>query len=119
MKFKLQKFQLKQTKGFECLNCVQPLLKEENFCSCCGQKNTTGRLSFNNFMNSLFSGFFSYDSRFWRTFIPLLIKPGKVAKEYILGKREKYVNPFQLYLQVSILFFLILSISNKIDIATR
>lgn len=68
-------------------------------------------------MNSLFSEFFAYDSRFWRTFNPLLIKPGKVAKEYILGKREKYVNPFQLYLQVSILFFLILSISNKIDIA--
>lgn len=114
MKFKLQKFQLKQTKGFECLNCGQPLLKEENFCSYCGQKNTTDRLSFNTFINSLFAGFFAYDSRFWRTFLPLLIKPGKVAKEYISGKREKYVNPFQLYLHVSIIFFLILGISNNI-----
>lgn len=117
MKFKLQKFQLKQTKGLECLNCGQPLLKEENFCSYCGQKNTTDRLSFNYFMNSLFAGFFAYDSRFWRTFIPLLIKPGKVAKEYISGKREKYVNPFQLYLHVSIIFFLILGISNQFDSA--
>jgi len=117
MKFKLQQFHFEQTKGLECLNCGQPLLKEENFCSYCGQKNTTDRLSFNNFMNSLFSGFFAYDSRFWRTFIPLLIKPGKVAKEYISGKREKYVNPFQLYLHVSIIFFLILGISNQIDSA--
>ncbi len=117
MKFKLQKFKNKQTKGFECLNCGQPLLKDENFCSYCGQKNTTDRLSFNNFINNLFSGFLAYDSRFWTTFIPLLIKPGKVAKEYILGKREKYVNPFQLYLNVSIIFFLILGISNQIDIA--
>ena len=115
MKFKLQKFQLKQKKGVECLNCGQPLLKEENFCSYCGQKNTTDRLSFNNFINSLFAGFFAYDSRFWRTFIPLLIKPGKVAKEYVSGKREKYVNPFQLYLHVSIIFFLILGISNQFD----
>ncbi|MDO9275778.1 MAG: DUF3667 domain-containing protein [Lutibacter sp.] len=117
MKFKLQRFQLKQTKGLECLNCGQPLLKEENFCSYCGQKNTTDRLSFNYFINSLFAGFFAYDSRFWRTFIPLLIKPGKVAKEYISGKREKYVNPFQLYLHVSIIFFLILGISNQIESA--
>ncbi len=117
MKFKLQRFKLKQTKGLECLNCGMPLLQNENFCSYCGQKNTTDRLSFNNFINSLFSGFFAYDSRFWRTFIPLLIKPGKVAKEYISGKREKYVNPFQLYLHVSIIFFLILGISNQIDSA--
>lgn len=117
MRFKLQQFRHKQAKGLECLNCGMPLLQNENFCSYCGQKNTTDRLSFNNFMNSLFSGFFAYDSRFWRTFIPLLIKPGKVAKEYISGKREKYVNPFQLYLHVSIIFFLILGISNQIDSA--
>lgn len=75
-----------------------PLLQRENFCLYCGQKNTTGKLSIGNYVNKLVSGFLSYDSQFWTTFIPLLIKPGKVAKEYILGKRVKYVNPFQLYL---------------------
>ncbi|HEY9170535.1 MAG TPA: DUF3667 domain-containing protein [Lutibacter sp.] len=117
MKFKLQRFRHKQTKGLECLNCGMPLLQNENFCSYCGQKNTTSKLSVGNYINTLVSGFLSYDSQFWATFIPLLIKPGKVAKEYISGKRAKYVNPFQLYLHVSIIFFLILGVSNQIDIA--
>ncbi len=104
-----------QTKGLECLNCMQPLEGHENFCSYCGQKNTVKQLSFNNFISNLFSGFFSYDSRFWRTFIPLLIKPGKVSKEYIEGKRIRFVNPFQLYLNISIIFFLLLGITNRID----
>lgn len=117
MKFKIQRFHFKQSKGLECLNCGMPLLRNENFCSYCGQKNTTCKLSIGNYFNKLVSGFFSYDSQFWTTFIPLLIKPGKVAKEYILGKRAKYVNPFQLYLHVSIIFFLILGISNQIDSA--
>ena len=100
-------------KGLECLNCSQPLGGSDNFCSHCGQKNSTKKLSFGVFVNNLFSGFFSYDSRFWSTFIPLLIKPGKVSKEFINGKRVKFVNPFQLYLNVSIIFFIILGISNR------
>jgi hypothetical protein len=117
MKLKLKKKQakLEQIKGLECLNCGQPLTGNENFCSYCGQKNTTKQLSFSVFLNNLFSGFFSYDSRFWRTFIPLLTKPGKVSKQYIEGKRERFVNPFQLYLNVSIIFFLIFGITNKIE----
>ena len=115
MKFGLVKFKPKNVKGLECLNCTQPLTGNENFCSYCGQKNTTKKLSFGVFLNNLFEGMFSYDSRFWRTFIPLLLKPGKVSKEFIEGKRVKFVNPFQMYLNVSIVFFLLLGITNKID----
>jgi len=118
MKFPLVKFKPKSTqiKGLECLNCGQPFVGNENFCSFCGQKNTIKKLNFGTFVNNLFNGFFSYDSRFWTTFIPLLTKPGKVSKDYIQGKRARFVNPFQLYLNVSIIFFLILGITNKLEI---
>lgn len=115
MKLKLINYHPKKNKGLECLNCGQPLLNNENFCSYCGQKNNTKALNFSNFLNNLFSGLFSYDSRFWKTFIPLLTRPGKVSKQYIEGKRARFVNPFQLYLNVSIIFFLIFGITNKID----
>ncbi|MFD1293238.1 DUF3667 domain-containing protein [Lutibacter holmesii] len=117
MKFKLLpfKYKSKRIKGLECLNCGKPLNSSDNFCSYCGQKNTTKKLSLAVFINNLFIGFLSYDSRFWTTFIPLLTKPGKVSKEYIEGKRARFVNPFQLYLNVSIVFFLILGISNRVD----
>jgi len=113
MKFSLTKFTSNKHKGLECLNCGQPLLKNENFCSYCGQKNITNKLSLSSFINSLFEGFLSYDSRFWNTFLLLLTKPGKVSKDYVEGKRARFVNPFQLYLNISIIFFLIVGISTK------
>ncbi|MDG1194986.1 MAG: DUF3667 domain-containing protein [Polaribacter sp.] len=66
-------------------------------------------------MHEVFNGFFNFDAKFWNTIIPLLIKPGKVSKEYVDGKRQRYSNPFQFYLTVSILFFLILGLSKNID----
>lgn len=96
----------------ECLNCGKPLASDDVFCSYCGQKNVE-KLNFSSFIGQIISGFFSYDSRFWTTFIPILFKPGLVSKNYIAGKRKRYVNPFQMYLQVSILFFLILGLTNN------
>lgn len=123
MKFNIVKFNPRQllrikpksNKGLECLNCGKPLHGSDNFCSYCGQKNTIKKLSFGIFLSNMFSGFFNYDSRFWRTFIPLLTKPGKVSKEFIKGKRVHFVNPFQMYLNVSIVFFLIMGISDRFN----
>ncbi len=117
MKFGLEIFKskVKKPENEACLNCGQPFTGHEKFCSYCGQKNTSKKLSFGTFISNLFSGFLSYDSRFWTTFIPLLTSPGKVSKDYIEGKRARFVNPFQLYLNVSIIFFLVLGISNKMN----
>jgi len=95
-----------------CLNCGKPLASDDVFCSYCGQKNVE-KLSFGNFTSQIVSGMFSYDSRFWTTIIPLLFKPGKVSKDYIEGKRKRYVNPFQMYLHVSIIFFILLGWGNR------
>lgn len=59
------------------------------------------------FVTEVFHGFLSLDAKFWNTLIPLLIKPGKVSKDFINGKRTRYTNPFQFYLTTSILFFVI------------
>ncbi|PQJ21189.1 DUF3667 domain-containing protein [Tenacibaculum sp. SG-28] len=96
-----------------CLNCGYPFTKDEKFCPECGQQNKGSRITFKSFMNEMFRGFFSWDAKFWRTLIPLVIKPGKVSSEYIIGKRQKYSNPFRFYLTVSILFFLFLSLHNS------
>lgn len=42
-----------------------------------------------------------------------MIKPGKVSRDFIEGKRARYSNPFQFYISVSIVFFLILGATNK------
>ncbi|WP_420793206.1 DUF3667 domain-containing protein [Polaribacter ponticola] len=56
-------------------------------------------------MHEVFNGLFNFDAKFWNTIIPLLINPGKVSRDYIDGKRQRYTNPFRFYLTVSIIFF--------------
>lgn len=105
----------KNKRGIECLNCKQPISDNDNFCSNCGQVNDELPLSIKQFVSEFFSGFFSFDTRFFKTFIPILFKPGSVSKDYIDGKRRRYVNPFQLYLHVTILFFLVQGLFSAID----
>ncbi|HRQ30307.1 MAG TPA: DUF3667 domain-containing protein [Saprospiraceae bacterium] len=101
-------------KGQECLNCGHEMLHEENYCPECGQQNDQRRMSVRNFLHTMLAGFYSFDSRFFRTIIPLIIKPGKVSKEYIQGKRTYYSNPFQLLLQTAIVFFVVVGLINSI-----
>lgn len=105
----------KNKKGIECLNCKQPISDNDNFCSNCGQVNDELPLSIKQFVSEFFSGFFSFDSRFFKTFRPLLFKPGKVSKNYVEGKRRRYVSPFQLYLHITIVFFLLQGLFSTID----
>ena len=42
----------------------------------------------------------------------MLTNPGKVSKDFVSGKRQRYSNPFQFYLTVSILFFLIVGLTH-------
>lgn len=105
----------KNIRGNECLNCGTHISDDANFCSKCGQVNDTNRLSVKQYFSEYLSGFFNFDNRFLKTVIPLIFRPGRVTKEYIEGKRIKYVNPFQLYLHITILFFLVLGIFSTID----
>jgi hypothetical protein len=96
-----------------CLNCGHPLTGHEKFCPECGQKNKGSKITFLSFLKEVFNGFISLDAKVWTTLIPLLIKPGKVSRDFITGKRARYTNPFQFYISVSIIFFLILGAANK------
>lgn len=97
-------------KGHNCLNCGCSLENNENYCPDCGQINDIRKISVGVFIHTLLAGFYSFDSRFIRTIVPLLSKPGKVSVEYIAGKRTYYSNPFQLLLQTNILLFLIIGL---------
>jgi len=102
-------------RGTVCLNCNQIISEEDNFCPNCGQVNDKNPVSVKQYFSEYLSGFFDFDSRFIRTIIPLLFKPGMVTKKYVEGKRKSYVNPFQLYLHITILFFLIQGVFSSID----
>ncbi|MFZ5544798.1 MAG: DUF3667 domain-containing protein [Pseudomonadota bacterium] len=46
----------------------------------------------------------------WRTLKLLLFKPGQLTREYLAGRRRRYVLPLRIYLTASFLFFLIVKL---------
>lgn len=88
MKLKLWKAKNKQVKGLECLNCGQPLNGSENFCSYCGQKNTTSKLSFGVFINNIFSGFFHMILVFGKHLHRFFLNPGLFQSNILKAKES-------------------------------
>ena len=102
-------------RGNKCLNCENDISEEDNFCAQCGQVNDLKKVSLKQYLSAYFDDFLSFDSRLLNTIVTLIFKPGYVTKNYVDGKRMRYVNPFKLYLQITILFFLVIGIFGTID----
>lgn len=88
-----------------CLNCNYVV--ENKFCPNCGQENTETRKSFHYLFTHFVEDLTHYDGSFWKTIKALLFKPGKLTKEYLAGKRTKYVPPVKLYIFISFVAFLL------------
>ncbi len=91
-----------------CQNCESEHDIDFDFCPHCGQQTndelTVGVLFYNTIAN-----YFSFDARFFRSFVPLVFKPGVLAKRFVNGKRLMYLHPAQMYLFISVVFFFMFS----------
>ena len=97
-----------ETNQRNCKNCEQAFQDDFEFCPHCGQKAkenlTMGVLFYNTISN-----YFSFDARFFKSFLPLMFRPGYLAKRFVEGKRLLYLHPAQYYLFVSVVFFFLFS----------
>ena len=75
------------------------------FCHSCGQKNDNYRRSIWSLFTEAFASIFSLESRIWRTWLMLLVKPGHVSREFSDGKRTNWTSPVRVYLALSIILF--------------
>lgn len=94
------------TNQVNCQNCEQPYEEGFQFCPNCGQK-TNDELTLGVLFYNTISNYFSFDARFFKSFIPLMFRPGYLAKQFIDGKRLLYLHPAQMYLFVAVIFFFI------------
>jgi hypothetical protein len=106
-----------------CKNCDAVLLGR--YCANCSQAADVHVPTTMELTHELLEGLTHSDSRLWRTLTTLWFKPGKLTAEFVAGRRVAYLPPFRLYLIVSIVFFLLLSLMhasgtlNKFDEATK
>ncbi|MGA3013836.1 MAG: DUF3667 domain-containing protein [Bacteroidales bacterium] len=97
-----------------CLNCGTYLSQDDLFCSHCGQKRLEREdMSIRHLIGESFMDYFHFDSKFFRTILPLLYKPGWLTLEYMKGRRKSYVEPFKLFLVISVIYFLLLPFSKE------
>ncbi|WP_199141858.1 DUF3667 domain-containing protein [Pedobacter sp. ASV12] len=95
----------KYRKDHTCLNCGFHV--EEHYCSRCGQANLELKENLWHFITHSIAHYFHFDNKFFKTLSPLLTKPGQVTLDYLAGKRARYINPVNMYIFVSIIYFLV------------
>ena len=96
---------LPQRKEKNCLNCDTKVVGY--FCHNCGQKNIEPKESVWHLVSFFFKDVTHFDGKFFTSLKDLVFKPGFLSKEYIIGRRVRYLNPIRMYLFTSAIFFLI------------
>ncbi len=80
------------------------------YCYQCGEKKVVeSDFTLKHIFGEGFSFITNLDSKLYRTFVGLMFKPGFLVNEYLEGKRNVYMKPFQVFILASILFFIFLS----------
>jgi Protein of unknown function (DUF3667) len=93
-----------------CKNCGAVLLGR--FCANCSQAADVHVPSTRELLHELLEGLTHSDSRLWVTLKYLWFNPGKLTQEFVAGRRAAYLPPFRLYLVLSVVFFLLMSLVN-------
>lgn len=94
--------------AYTCKNCSKEF--SGNYCPECGQSVKEFERPFQFLIIDFMGNMFAFDTRFWKTFVAILFKPGTLALDYVKGHRVKYMPPFRFYVFVSFIFFLLLNI---------
>ncbi len=92
--------------GDPCRNCGTVVTGR--YCGNCGQLAQTFHRPIWSLASEVLGDFLSLDGRVMRTLPSLMLRPGKVTREYLTGKRQRFVPPFRLYLLTSFIYFVML-----------
>lgn len=78
------------------------------FCANCGQATHLHR-TLVHLGEEVLHGVMHFDSRFWRTLPLLAFRPGRLTREWVHGRRTRYVSPMAMFLFTMFVLFMGLS----------
>ncbi|HEX4852390.1 MAG TPA: DUF3667 domain-containing protein, partial [Puia sp.] len=79
-----------------CLNCNATIYGR--YCHVCGQQNIEPKQSVWHLITHFFYDITHFDGKFFVTLKDLLIKPGFLSREYMIGRRMSYLDPIRMYI---------------------
>jgi len=95
-----------------CENCGHRF--KGRFCPDCGQEVEEFNRPFGFFLYDIFGNFFAFDTRLFKTFKDLIIRPGFITVEFFKGKRIRYSPPVRILVFLSfVLFFLLQTLADR------
>lgn len=97
-----------ETHEKHCYNCDTVLSESDKFCSNCGQKHTTGKISVWEFVYDFFKNVLNIDAKLPKTLTKLFFQPGRLTSEFFRGKHQSYLKPTQLFVFMTVLCFTII-----------
>ena len=92
-----------------CRNCGAQA--PSRFCPECGQETALHPPTLGEFLHEFVGHYVALEGTLWRTLRLLLCRPGRLTREYLDGRRRRYVLPLRLYLTASFVFFLALKLA--------
>ena len=95
-----------------CLNCGAVLSGE--YCHDCGQHAHVHR-TLTAFFHDVAHGVLHFEGKVWRTLPLLLWQPGELTRDYVEGKRARFVSPMALFLFSVFLMFAVLGMTGSIS----
>ena len=93
----------------DCLNCGAAT--SGNYCQQCGQATHLHVPSAREFLHEFIAHYVALEGKLWKSLGKLVFKPGFLSREYIEGRRVRYLEPLRLYLTFSIIFFALVKLS--------
>lgn len=87
-----------------CLNCGAALAGP--FCSQCGQ-NAHPHRKLTHVFEEFLHGLVHFDTKAWRTLPMVAFRPGTLTRNYVYGKRARYISPIALFLFTIFLMFFV------------
>lgn len=89
-----------------CADCGTQTLGR--FCHNCGNPAHVHRTLLH-LGEELLHGVMHFDSRAWRTLPMLVFRPGRLTRDWVMGKRARYVSPLAMFLFTVFVIFMALS----------
>ena len=89
-----------------CANCGQAMAGE--FCPACGQKRVRDEdRRLGHLLRQAFAVVSDLDGRFLRSLGALAFQPGRLSRDYLDGRRMRWMSPFALFLLANVLYFVL------------
>ncbi len=103
----------KRKKTHHCHNCETAFDETDNFCRKCGQENHDLKVPIPHILEEIFEGLTHFDNKFFTTIKSIFSKPGLITKDFLDGKRTRFVPPLRLFFFISTTYFFLYSCSQS------